>query len=322
MKIPIRHSFIGLILLMEACLLIKGEKCWMPMVCDGQPTWRDVKNGQCTKDEEKALEALTEQLHGMKSELHQLKKTMEKSETNSVLPSVASVKETTTPSVATVKETTTPSVATVKKTTTPSVVGHKEATTNSVVGVKETTTPNGYKDKKTSSTSASTAIGTSPWSTKEAFFSTFRPQTTKVEQSTVKCDVTYKKKCYRAIVYDVPNVTFTDAKAICKSMNGKPANIYDLKHYQLLLPYLRSLIPAGWTYINIWTGMEYKNNQLLLSNGRPITIATEVWFPSYPGSDTFRTNVGVRVDKDQGYAYQGMFNNSPSYTTNGVICEI
>nr|XP_039258286.1 uncharacterized protein LOC120334836 [Styela clava] len=113
---------------MEACLFIKGEKCWMPMVCDGQPTWRDVKNGQCTKDEEKALEALTEQLHGMKSELHQLKKTMEKSETNSVLSSVASVKEATTPSVASVKETTTPSVATVKETTAPSGVGLEEAT--------------------------------------------------------------------------------------------------------------------------------------------------------------------------------------------------
>nr|XP_039264560.1 uncharacterized protein LOC120340383 [Styela clava] len=168
-------------------------------------------------------------------------------------------KKATTPSVASVKETTTPSVASVKETTTPSVVGLKEATTKSVVGVKETTTPHGYKDKTTSSTSASTAIGTSPWSTKEAFFSTFRPQTTKVEQSTDKCDVTYKKKCYRAIVYDVQNVTFTDAKAICKSMNGKPANIYDLKHNQLLLPYLRSLIPAsGRTWINIWTGMEYK----------------------------------------------------------------
>ncbi|XP_077976374.1 uncharacterized protein LOC120334836 isoform X2 [Styela clava] len=311
MKIPIRHSFIGLILLMEACLFIKGEKCWMPMVCDGQPTWRDVKNGQCKKDEEKALEALTEQLHGMKSELHQLKKTMEKSETNSVLSSVASVKETTTPSVASVKET-----------TTPSVVGLKEATTNSVLGVKETTTPHEYKDKTTSSTSASTAIGTSPWSTKEAFFSTFRPQTTKVEQSADKCGVTYKKKCYRAVMYAMNNVTFNDAKAICKSMNGKAANIYDLKHYLLLLPYLRSLMPAGRTNIDIWTGMEYKNNQLLLSNGRPITIATEVWFPTYPTSEASRTNVVVYVDKDPGDAYQGMFNVPPPYSYHGVICEI
>ncbi|XP_077976375.1 uncharacterized protein LOC120340448 [Styela clava] len=137
-----------------------------------------------------------------------------------------------------------------------------------------------------------------------------------------KCDVTYKKKCYRAVAYDVTNVNFNDAKAICKSMNGKPANIYDLKHYQLMLPYLRSLIPGGWGLIDIWTGMEYKNNQLLLSNGRPITIATEVWYPKSPGSEASWTNVGVYVDKDPENAYQGMINKYPSSSFHGVICEI
>ncbi|XP_077965787.1 uncharacterized protein LOC120336195 isoform X1 [Styela clava] len=96
MKIPIRHSFIGLILLTEACLLIKGEKCWMPMLCDGKPTWKNVTEGQCTKKEEKALEALTEKLDKVESELYQLKKTMEESETNSVPPFVVGVKEMTT----------------------------------------------------------------------------------------------------------------------------------------------------------------------------------------------------------------------------------
>nr|XP_039264642.1 uncharacterized protein LOC120340449 [Styela clava] len=107
-------------------------------------------------------------------------------------------------------------------------------------------------------------------------------------------------------------------------MNGKPANIYDLRHYQLLLPYLRSLIPGGQTYIDIWTGMEYKNNQLSLSDGRPITIATEVWAPNFPKFDASRTNVAVRVEKDPGNAdtYQGMFNYPPFYSYNGVICEI
>nr|XP_039258175.1 uncharacterized protein LOC120334743 [Styela clava] len=137
-----------------------------------------------------------------------------------------------------------------------------------------------------------------------------------------KCDVTYKEKCFQAVVYDVWNITFNNAEPTCESMNGKPANIYDLKHYQLLLPYLRSLMPACRTYIYIWTGMEYKNNQLLLSNGRPITIATEVWVPNYPVSEASWTNVGVRVNKDPGYAYQGMINDPPSYTNNGVICEI
>nr|XP_039273576.1 sushi, von Willebrand factor type A, EGF and pentraxin domain-containing protein 1-like [Styela clava] len=137
MQIPIRPSFIGLILLVEAYLLIKGEQCWMPMICDDQPTWRDVNTErQCTKEQEEALEALTEQVHETESMLDQLQKRLEDLGTNSVQPSV--------------------------------------------VDVKETTTPQVYKDKKT------TAPATSPWSTKEAFFSTFRPQTTKVEQSTVR----------------------------------------------------------------------------------------------------------------------------------------
>nr|XP_039263937.1 uncharacterized protein LOC120339797 isoform X2 [Styela clava] len=153
MKIPIRHSFIGLILLVEAYLLIKGEECWIPMVCDDQLTWSELT---CTKEEEKALEVLTERLDGMKSELNQLKKVMETSETNSVPPSVVGVEETTTPSV---------------------------------VGVKETTTPWGFKDEKTSSARISTVPATTPWSTKESFLSTFHPQSTKVEQSTVDISV-------------------------------------------------------------------------------------------------------------------------------------
>ncbi|XP_077974306.1 uncharacterized protein LOC144429933 [Styela clava] len=142
MKIPIRHSFIRLTLLMEACLLIRGEKCWMPMICDDQPTWKDVTEGQCTKEEEKALEALAEQLDETESKLYQLKKTMEELKTSTVPPSV--------------------------------------------VGVNEPTTLQGYKDKITSAARTSTVPATSPWSTKEVFLSTVLPQTTEVEQSTVR----------------------------------------------------------------------------------------------------------------------------------------
>ncbi|XP_077968732.1 uncharacterized protein LOC120345114 [Styela clava] len=102
--------------------------------------------------------------------------------------------------------------------------------------------------------------------------------------------------------------------------NGKPANIYDLAHYKWLLPHLRLLIPAEW--ISIWTGMEYKNNQLLLSSGGPITIATEVWYPNYPITAASRTNVVVLVNMDPEYAFQGMFNVPPYDSFHGVICEI
>nr|XP_039255388.1 uncharacterized protein LOC120332252 [Styela clava] len=138
-----------------------------------------------------------------------------------------------------------------------------------------------------------------------------------------KCDFKYDSKCFQAVVYDAGNVTFNDAESICKSMNiGKPANIYDLAHYQMLLTYLRPLIPATRIWIHIWTGMEYMNNQLLLSSGRNIKLATEVWYPYYyPYPDASYTNIVFYVDNPE-VEYQGMFNYLPLYSIHGVICEI
>nr|XP_039255172.1 uncharacterized protein LOC120332036 [Styela clava] len=140
----------------------------------------------------------------------------------------------------------------------------------------------------------------------------------------IKRGVTYNSKLFRAVVYDdAYKVDVNDAPSICKSLNyGKPANIYDLAHYQLLLPYLRLLIADGWTKINLWTGMGYKNNQLLLSSGRPITIATEVWRPGNWRSHSAWTIVLVDVQEDSENKDQGIYNTIPLASCYGVICEI
>ncbi|XP_077974661.1 uncharacterized protein LOC120329604 [Styela clava] len=577
MKIPTRHSFIVLILLMEACLLIKGEKCWIPMLCDDQPTWRELMKGHCTKEDEKTLDALTERLDRMKNGLNQLKKVMEKSETNSVppsvigvtttsqgnkvkktslartsnvpatspwstkevflstvrpqttkgeqstgvketttfsvvgveettrpsvadvkkttapsvvavgvketsTPSVVSVKETTTPSVADtsktttptvagvnetttssvagvketttpsvtdtnkttaptvvgVKETTTPSVVSVKETTTPSVadtnktttptvagvketttspvvgvketttspvvgvketttssvvgvkgttpssvvgvkgtttssvvgvkvtttspvvgvketttssvvgvkgtttssvVGVKETTTPTVVGVKETTTQQGYKDKKIFSARTSIVPATSPWSTKDAFLSIVRPQTTKGEQSTEneattedmtsvivatqglsteECGLFYNSKCFQAIVYKARNVSLSVAETLC---GNKLANIYDVTHYNLVLDYLRSMIPDGRSWIWIRAGMTYKNGQLYSTTGQAMSLSAQVWRENYPNSDASYTTVVVDVNQDSKDEDQGIYNTPTSNVYHGAICE-
>ncbi|XP_039265808.2 uncharacterized protein LOC120341382 [Styela clava] len=145
-----------------------------------------------------------------------------------------------------------------------------------------------------------------------------------VEKKTAgnECGVIYDSKCFRSVLYNVTNVTFVDAEPICKSMNyGIPANIYDLAHYQLVLPYLRSLIPVGEESAHIWTGLEYKNNQLLLSNGGPFIIETEVWNPTFPKNTTWRTNVALRIDNIPNRS-QGIYNTPPTADTAGVICEI
>ncbi|XP_077975111.1 uncharacterized protein LOC120332262 [Styela clava] len=162
------------------------------------------------------------------------------------------------------------------------------------------------------------------------------------KKAEIKCDVKYDSKCFRIVVYGTMNVTFNDSESICKSMNiGKPANIYNLTHYQMLLTHVRPLIPAFWAWMHIWTGMKYKiscishtskqrfirlrhqNNQLLLSSGENTTLVTEMWYDGYPRYLASWTNVGVLVSKDsEEKKYQGMYNEPPTFTNYGVFCEI
>ncbi|XP_039269602.2 uncharacterized protein LOC120344440 [Styela clava] len=139
-----------------------------------------------------------------------------------------------------------------------------------------------------------------------------------------KCNITYNSKCYRVVVYDTLNVTFTHAESICKSMNnGEPSNIYDFQHFNVSLSYLSSLVTARRKFVSIWTGMEYKNNQLLLSDGKSHSLPAEVWsYPTNPSPDVSLTNVVVAAREGSGRLYQGMSNNKPSATTYGVMCEV
>nr|XP_039272701.1 uncharacterized protein LOC120346968 [Styela clava] len=331
MKIPIRHSFILLILLMEACLLIKGEECWIPIVCDDQPTWRELTKGQCTKEEEKALEALTKQLDGIKSELYQLRKVMEKSETNSVV----GVKETTTFQGYKDKTTSSARTSTVPATFPWST---KKAFLSTVL--QQTTKVEQSTDKKTSSARIPTVPATSPWSTKdELFLSTVRPQTTEVEQiteneattqdiisvnattqglSTEECGVIYDRKCFRTIVYGARKVTFSIAESLCKN---KLANIYDVTHYNMVLNYLRSMMPDELSWMRIRTGMTYKDGQLYSTTGQVVSLPTGVWYPNTPYSDASRTTVSVRINQKPENIFQGMFNYPHSSAFTGAICE-
>ncbi|XP_077969131.1 uncharacterized protein LOC144422949 [Styela clava] len=138
-----------------------------------------------------------------------------------------------------------------------------------------------------------------------------------------KCDVTYKSKCYRIVRYSKNNVTFNNAESICKSRNnGKLANIYDLTQYQLLLPYLRPKAATGWAWYSVWTGMKYKNNQLLEASNQPSSLPKEVWHPNYPLSDGNNANVAVAVYKDSKGLIEGMHNLTPVTPIHGAICEL
>ncbi|XP_077972606.1 uncharacterized protein LOC120339450 [Styela clava] len=133
------------------------------------------------------------------------------------------------------------------------------------------------------------------------------------------CDVVHNSKCFRAIVYDNMNASLSVAASIC---GNKLANIYDITHFNLLQDYLRPMIPDGWLYAWVRTGMIYKNGQLYSTTGQAISLPTEVWFPNYyPSSDASYTTVVVRVSRNPEDAYQGIYNATPSIEFNGGICE-
>ncbi|XP_077974662.1 uncharacterized protein LOC120329197 [Styela clava] len=357
MKIPIRHSFIGLILLMEACLLIKGEECWIPMVCDDQPTWRELTKGQCTKEEGKALEALTERLDGMKSELNQLEKVLEEAETNSVV----GVQETTTPHGYKDKKTSSARTSTVPATTPWSTkeaflstfrpqttkveqsTGYKNKKTSSArTSTVPATSPwstkeaflstfrpqttkveqsTGYKDKKTSSARTSTVPATSPWSTKEAFLSTFRPQTTKVEQST---DILrYDGRIFIPLASEM--VLKASAIAKCQQLGGELANIYTQMHMDKIMTFIRDNKLDGQSFKAFHLGMIYDpiDQILRLQNGTVTSHSVFKWYQGAPynGQSHFgHTNMFIVIGEDSTSRYQYILNN-PDLRTY-VLCEV
>nr|XP_039273840.1 uncharacterized protein LOC120347804 [Styela clava] len=278
MKIPIRHSFIVLILLVEAYLLIKGEQCWIPMVCHDQLTWRKLTEGQCTKEEEKALGALTQRLDGMKSELYQLEKVLEEAETNSV--------------------------------------------PLSVVGVKETTTPRGYKDKKTSSALTSIVPATSPWSTKEAFLSTVRPQTTKVEQSTDVLSTTvpngleYDGKLFIPLIGTAKSNKI-EAESRCNEIGGQLANIYNNDHMDRIGDFIRSNFEIEGSR-SFHLGMTYNENESVsFRNGTAVDKTHFRW-----GAGFTKNNgklVYLRVTKNEERVNQYLWNWGD--VEKFVLCE-
>ncbi|XP_077974350.1 uncharacterized protein LOC120347801 [Styela clava] len=332
------------------------------MVCDGKPTWKDINTeGQCTKEEEKALEALTKKLDGVESKVHQLKKMMEEPEPDSVPPSVVGVKETTTPSfvgveetttssVVDVKETTTPSVVGVKETTTPSVVGAEETTTPSVVGVKETTTPSvvgvketttpsvvGVKETTTSSVvdvkKTTTAQGNKVKKTSLSYTSTapatYPWSTKETFLSTVYLQTTnvgQSTECgvvYNLKCFRVYNVHNVSLSVAESICENKLANIYGVTHYNMVRDYLRSMILDELSYIYVRTGMTYNhlNGKLNSTTGQTISLPTEVWYPNYPSSYASDTTVIIRVDRNPTNSHQGILNVHPYSVSHGAICE-
>ncbi|XP_077972245.1 uncharacterized protein LOC144427244 [Styela clava] len=124
------------------------------------------------------------------------------------------------------------------------------------------------------------------------------------------CDMTYNSKRFKVVLSVKRNVNFIDAQSFCKGHNYK--NVANISK--------RSLIRDQYTRLFGWTGMRHQNGHLIATSGGNILLPTELWYPDKPYLYSEFTNVFVLVYEDS-LKSQGLWNNRPSYTAHGAICE-
>ncbi|XP_077970715.1 uncharacterized protein LOC120348563 [Styela clava] len=66
------------------------------------------------------------------------------------------------------------------------------------------------------------------------------------------CHFVYNSKCFREIFQDI-SINFNQAQTTCESIGGKPANIHDMEHYNMIINYLRPrIVPSGRRIVDIY----------------------------------------------------------------------
>ncbi|XP_077971693.1 uncharacterized protein LOC144425838 [Styela clava] len=100
------------------------------------------------------------------------------------------------------------------------------------------------------------------------------------------------------------------------------ANIYSADHYDMIVNYIRQTILPFWNmeYIYLWTGMEYKNNQVYLDSGETISLPAEIWYPSFPQDTALSSHIVIRIVSDSDSIRQGLMNYEASQPWYGALC--
>ncbi|XP_077971455.1 uncharacterized protein LOC120334972 [Styela clava] len=136
--------------------------------------------------------------------------------------------------------------------------------------------------------------------------------------------VIYNQTCYEAIIRDRSVYYPSGAKSACKAKGWEIADIYDASHYDIIVNYILEeiLVPPFFTKIYLWTGMTYKENQVVLSTGRNITLPDRVWCSDCPHkNDASFFHIRIWVDYSPVIAFGGL-QNWRDVRIRGVLCRI
>nr|XP_039270988.1 uncharacterized protein LOC120345563 [Styela clava] len=150
-----------------------------------------------------------------------------------------------------------------------------------------------------------------------------RPTTTtkttlKPTPSPENCKLKISNVCHFAVIFAEDDVNYNKAVNICKKRNADVGLTQDEESYNAVMNYLRSNIPKGRSWIDIWTGIYFDPKT------DDVTPADSFinWYPTAPLHGMGSTTVYLNVDSKPSKCWQGMVNASPTLNLNGVICEI
>nr|XP_039257504.1 uncharacterized protein LOC120334113 [Styela clava] len=261
-----------------------NDECWIPVTCDGQPTWvkQLPSSPSCLTDEmwKNKVKDLEDQIAALFESISQMEKKLE------------SIKVTTSISRDDGSSTLVPDTTNV-----PITNEDYEQTTFEHHGEVH---------------AATTKIETTEKATTVQKIDAFEVLTT-----SENCGVVYKGKCFQLFVNEKTGINFRDAQSNCNETGASLANIYDLAHYNLLQSYARPMVPSTISGISPWTGMTYQNDTILLTTGKNVSLP---WFSNFPASDEAKTNVVMMIRKTE-QMDKGMMNIESFDNTLSFICE-
>ncbi|XP_039262456.2 uncharacterized protein LOC120338505 isoform X2 [Styela clava] len=131
----------------------------------------------------------------------------------------------------------------------------------------------------------------------------------------------YTEYCYWVEIHLSSDINYAEAKKICLRNSGKPADIVNSQHYQLVNNEIRLNMPSALSYVHAWLSMTINplSGAVRFSGGK--SARTVNYYPEYPKSTASYTQMAIGVRKDTSDSAQGMFNYTPINGLMGVVCQ-
>nr|XP_039268801.1 uncharacterized protein LOC120343847 [Styela clava] len=94
----------------------------------------------------------------------------------------------------------------------------------------------------------------------------------------------YTEYCYWVKIHSIRDINYAEAKTICSRNSGKPADIVNSRHYQLVNNHIRLNMPSSVSYVNAWLSMTINPSSEAVRFSGGNSANNVKYHPDYPKS--------------------------------------